>query len=59
MGVTSSNNLFFQEEAESSVEGINSLDSSRPSERSKRVASSTPPKYIPSHEIREEEDGNS
>ncbi len=50
MGVTSSKNSSFPVEVESSVEGINPLDSSQPSERSERVTSSTPPKDIPRNE---------
>ncbi len=42
VGVTSSNNSSFQAVEDQQGDGINPLDSSQPSERSERVASSTP-----------------
>ncbi|MGK7950448.1 MAG: hypothetical protein AB4368_17100 [Xenococcaceae cyanobacterium] len=50
VGVTSSNNSSFPAAEDKQGDGINPLDSSQPSERSERVASSTPPKDIPRNE---------
>ena len=50
VGVTSTNNLFFQAVEDKQGDGINPLDSSQPSERSEGVEDATPPKDIPRNE---------